>query len=153
MRDKEKIQKPLGDWKSHTMKVKEQNGIGVLNTNPEDHTPMECCLQNAEGDGFQTRLIHPAKLSIKDPKTEPPICSFQGSYWHIYYNQMRRANRERGWLKIQEMRKQHRRKVKGIPRVMVKRDFRMPIVQTARRVAGPFKVGGGQRAPRKQWNW
>jgi hypothetical protein len=29
----------------------------------------------------------------------------------------------------------------------------MPIVQTARRVAGPFKVGGGQRAPRKQWNW
>jgi hypothetical protein len=50
------------------------------------------------------------------------------------------------------MRKQHRRKVKGIPRVMVKRDFRMPIVQTARRVAGPFKVGGGQRAPRKQWN-
>ncbi|EGV92617.1 hypothetical protein I79_003874 [Cricetulus griseus] len=67
-------------------RIKTWDGTGLLLINPECHMPIRTAFRMWSGDDFQTRFIQPAKLSIKDPKTELPICSFQGSYWHVYYN-------------------------------------------------------------------
>lgn len=101
--------KTLEALKSHPVRIRNQNGFGLLHINSQHHMPVENCLQNSEGRWFPNEIGTSGQTVNQLSQNWTPICSLQGSYWHICYNKMKGTNRKKRGLWIWETRSWHGR--------------------------------------------